>query len=74
MAQWSAEAWKRVTERSTMMRRMFERTGCHLARDPGALDKLVKLEQLTSEQHAQYAQDLAIPYNAEDFQVRTHTQ
>ena len=51
MAQWSAEAWKRVAHRDTMMRRMFERTGCHLARVPGALDRLVKLEQLTEEQH-----------------------
>ncbi len=33
-----------------MLQRLFERTGCHIARDPGALDKLVKLEQLTEEQ------------------------
>ena len=42
---------------------------CHIARQPGALDKLVKLEQLTGAQHDQYAQDLQIPYNKDDFKV-----
>lgn len=70
MAQWAAQAWNRVTQNDTMLRRMFERTGCHLAKHPGSLDKLVKLEQLTAEQVAEYQQDLKIPYNKADYKVQ----
>eukprot|EP01043_Picozoa_sp_COSAG02_P068502 COSAG02_NODE_11403_length_1730_cov_6.129368_1_plen_134_part_00 len=31
MAQWAAESWRRVTQKDKMLRRMFERTGCHIA-------------------------------------------
>ena len=57
-------------EADDMLRRMFERTGCHLAREPGALDKLVTLEQMTAEQHEEYAKDLRIPFDEADAKVR----
>ena len=69
LAQWSAEAWRRVSTKTQMLRRMFERTGCHLAREPGALDKLVALEQLTAEQREECVKDLAKPYDPEDARV-----
>ena len=47
-----------------MMRRYFERTGCHIAKDANAgLDQQVALEQMTAEQRQAYAQDLRIPYD-----------
>ena len=47
-----------------MMRRYFERTGCHIAKDANAgLDHQVALEQMTAEQRQAYAQDLRIPYD-----------
>ena len=73
MAQWAAEAWKRICDNPYALRRYFEKTGCHLGVKAGEADKLVALEQLSSEQHAAYAKDLAIPFNKEDAKVSTVT-
>eukprot|EP01043_Picozoa_sp_COSAG02_P029739 COSAG02_NODE_1864_length_10606_cov_17.350148_4_plen_136_part_00 len=73
MAQWAGEAWKRVCARPEMLRRYWERTGCHLAKEPGSLDKQVALEQLTADQRAAYVRDLAIPFDKEAAQV-TYTE
>ena len=71
MAQWANEAWKRVCARPNMLRRYFERTGCHLGVEAGGeLDKLVALEQLTAAERAAYVDDLKIPYNDADAKVR----
>ena len=49
-----------------MLRRYFERTGCHLAKDYNSgLDHQVALEQMSAEQRQAYVQDLRIPYDAE---------
>jgi hypothetical protein len=53
-----------------MLRRYFERTGCHLAKTVGPLDNQVALEQLTREERQAYVQDLRIPYSADDEKVR----
>jgi hypothetical protein len=76
MAEWAAEAWKVVCARPHMLRRYFEKTGCHLCVDPsyrilegpnqGKLhDSLIKLEQMIDAQRAAYMEAIMEPYDAE---------